>query len=201
MTTPYQDSALPRNPEKSGKARERHPAAPLSPPLGMRGIAVSRSLRSFGMLGTLEIQRVLPKRKRGPREALVWGWPTTIRMNARTELPTLPGKPVYGPDAREEVRRIMREAKRAGINLGWFTKKSLCKVAKGERPLSYSVWDRTQAYMRHIQREREHEKDMRERPLQRRFVPGKGLLVGWRRGFPIVPASRSTDAPGGSPPA
>jgi len=139
-------------------------------------------LRSTAKLGTLEIQTVLPKRSRGAPEVLVWGWPTPIRWNARTELPPLPRKPVCGPAAREEARRIMREAKKAGINLGWSTKKSLYKVAKGERPLSYAVWERTQAYMRRIQREREHERDVRERPLQFRVVPGQGLMVGWRRG-------------------
>ena len=164
----------------------------------MWGVVVPRTLWSSAKVGTLEIQRVLPERGRGPRKALVWGWPTPIRMNVRTGLPPERGKPVYGPAAREEVRRIMREAKRAGINLGWSTKKSLYKVAKGERPLSYAVWERTQAYMRRIQREREHERDVRERPMQIRVVPGRGLLVGWRRGFPTVPAPHSRGGPGGS---
>jgi len=57
-------------------------------------------------------------------------------------------------------------------------------MANGERPLSYSVWERTQAYMRRVQREREHERDVRERPLQVRVVPGQGSMVGWRRGSP-----------------
>jgi len=78
---------------------------------------------------------------------------------------------------------------------------TLYKVAKGERPLSYSLWDRTQAYMRRIQREHEHGRNVRERALQLRFVPGRGLLVGWRRGIPTVPASHSRGAPGGSSPA
>src|SRR5262249_5886673 len=91
-------------------------------------------------------------------------------------------KPVYGPAAREEVRRILREAKREGINFGWFTKVSLCKVAKGERPLSYSVWDRAQAYVRRLRREREYEQDVRKRPMQFRLAPGKGLVVAWREG-------------------
>jgi len=122
-------------------------------------------------------------------------------MNARTELPPLPRKPVYGPAARDEVRRILRQARREEINFGWFTRMNLYRVIRGERPLSYTVWEQTQAYVRRIQRERAHERDVRERPLQLRFVPGRGLLVGWRRGFPTAPASRSTDAPGGSPPA
>jgi len=141
-------------------------------------------LRSTAKLGTLEIQTVLRKRSRGAPEVLVWGWPTPIRKNAWTELPPQPGKPVYGPAAREEVRRIMREAKREGINFGWSTKTSLCKVAKGKRPLSYSVWERTQAYVRRVRRERKHEQDLRERPLQFRVVPGQGLMVGWRRRSP-----------------
>src|SRR5215470_18143413 len=33
-----------------------------------------------------EIQRVLPRTGRGPRKALVWGWPTPIALTARTEL-------------------------------------------------------------------------------------------------------------------
>src|SRR5215510_8777716 len=153
MTAPYQDNTIPRNAEKSSRAR--HPQASLSPLPGnsVRGMSLPRSLWSSTKVGTLEIQRVLPKRGRGPRLALVWGWPTPIRMNARTELPPLPTKPVYGPAAIEEARRLIRDASRARINLGWFTKKSLCKVAKGERPLSYSVWEQTQTYMRRIQRE------------------------------------------------
>ena len=93
----------------------------------------------------------------------------------------------------------MREAKRERINLGRSTKKSLCKVANGERPLSYTVWEQTQAYVRRIQREREHERDVRERPLQLRFVPGRGLLLGWRKGISPVPAPDSRGAPGGFP--
>jgi len=119
-------------------------------------------------------------------------------MNARTELPPLPRKPVYSPAAREEARRLMREAKREGMNFGWPTKTSLCKVAKGERPLSCSVWERAQAYMRRIQREREHKRRVRERPLQLRLVPGRGPLVGWRSGGPTVPAPHSRGGPGGS---
>jgi len=154
----------------------------------MRRRPIPRAPRCPAKLGTLEIQRVLPATGRGPRLALVWGWPTPIPMNARTELPPERGKPVYGPAGREEVRRLMREAKREGINFGWSTKTSLCKVARGERPLSYAVRERTQAYIRRIQREREHERDVRERPMQIRVVPGRGLLVGWRRGFPTGPA-------------
>src|SRR5215467_85640 len=123
---------------------------PLSPlPRNLKRVRPSsRAPRYPAKVGTLEIQRVLPKTGRGAPLVLVWGWPTPIRMNARTELPPLPRKPVYGPAARDEVRRIIREAKRERINLGWFTKINLCRVAKGERPLSYPLWDRTQAYIR-----------------------------------------------------
>src|SRR5262249_49923173 len=150
----------------------------------MREKPILYLLRSTAKLGTLEIQTVLPKRSRGAPEVLVWGWPTPIRMNARTELPPERGKPVYGPAAREAVRRLMREAKREGINFGWFTKMNLYRVIKGERPLSYSVRERTQAYMKRFRRERKHEQDVRERPLQFRVVPGQGPMVGWRRGSP-----------------
>jgi len=105
-------------------------------------------------------------------------------MNARTELPPLPRKPVYGPAARKEALRLMSEAKREKINFGWSTKTNLCRVANGERPLSYSVWEGAQAYVRQVRRERKHEQDVRERPLQVRVVPGQGPAVGWRRGSP-----------------
>src|SRR5262250_2368776 len=91
---------------------------------------IARAPRYPAKLGTLDIQRVLPKTGRGAPLVLVWGWPTPIRMNARTELPPERGKPVYGPAAREEARRIIREAKREKINFGRPTKTSLCKVAK-----------------------------------------------------------------------
>ena len=165
------------------------------------GKPIPPDLGSYGMLGTLEIQRILPKSGRGPAKALVRGWPTPIPMNARTELPPLPRKPVYGPDARTEVRRILREAKREKINFGWSTKLNLCCVATGERPLSCSVWERTQAYMKRVRRERKHEQDVRERPLQLRLMAGRGPFVEWRRGIPTAPAPHSTGAPGGSPPA
>jgi hypothetical protein len=145
---------------------------------------IGRAPRFPAKLGTLEIQRVLPATGRGSRLALVWGWPTPIRMNARTELPPLPRKPVYGPTARDEVRRILREARREGINFGWFTRMNLYRVIRGERPLSYSVWERAQEYVRRVRRERKLEQDVRERPLQVRLVAGKGLLLGWRRGSP-----------------
>src|SRR5215470_69175 len=149
-----------------------------------RGNPIPRAPRFPAKLGTLEIQRILPKSGRGPAKALVRGWPTPIPMNARTELPPLPRKPVYGPAAREEVRRILREARREGINLGPYSKISLLKVSRGERPLSYSVWHQTQVYMRRIHHERELERDMRERPLQFQVFPGQGPVVGWRRGSP-----------------
>src|SRR5262249_35632272 len=76
-----------------------------------------------------------------------WGWPTPNALTARTVLPPLPRQPVYGLAAPEEAPRFMREAKREKINLAWSAKLKLCRVAKGERPLSYSVSERTQAYV------------------------------------------------------
>jgi len=145
---------------------------------------IARAPRYPAKLGTLDIQRVLPKTGRGAPLVLVWGWPTPIRMNARTELPPLPRKPVYGPAARDEVRRILRDARREGINFGWFTRMNLYRVIKGERPLSCSVWEGAQAYVRRVRTERQHEQDVRKRPLQFRVVPGQGPMVGWRRGSP-----------------
>ena len=51
----------------------------------------------------------------------------------------MPRRPVYGPAAREEARRLVREARGEKIHLGWFTKINLCRVARGERPLGYST--------------------------------------------------------------
>src|SRR5215468_1153846 len=55
---------------------------------------------------------------------------------------------------------------------------------QGERPLSYSVWEGAQAYVRRVRSERKHEQDVRERPMQFRVVPGQGPVVDWRRGSP-----------------
>jgi len=82
--------------ERGYEAGEEAPLSPL-PRISMRGLALPRSLWSSAKVGTLEIQRVLPKRGRGPRLALVWGCRTPIRMTSRTELLPQPGKPVYGP--------------------------------------------------------------------------------------------------------
>jgi len=123
-----------------------------------------------------EIQRVLPRTGRGPRKALVWGWPTPIALTARTELPPVPRQPVYGPAAREEARRLMREAKREKIHLGWPTKTSLCKVAKGERPLGFTLWKATSDYLARKRNERE----VARRPLRIEFGSG-GPRVLWRR--------------------
>jgi len=81
----------------------------------------------------------------GGKAFLVEGWPTPILAGARTDLPPDPGKPYYGPAAREEARRLLREAKRAKVNLGWSTKRNLFKANHGERPLNYALWDGTQS--------------------------------------------------------
>ena len=143
-----------------------------------------RQGRPVGMLGKLEIEKILPRTGRGPRKVLVRGCPTPIPFTALTELPPRRWKPVYGPAAQEEARRLMRETKAERINFGWFTKMNLCRVAKGERPLSYSVWEGAQAYVRRVRSERKHEQDVRERPMQFRVVPGQGPVVDWRRGSP-----------------
>jgi len=114
-------------------------------------------------------------------------------MNARTELPPLPRKPVYGPAAREEALRLMSEAKREKINFGWSTKTNLCRMANGERPLSYSVWEGGAKVREAGRRERKHEQDVQERPLQVRVVAGKGSSSGGgeaHRREPEAPASR-----------
>ena len=118
------------------------------------------------MVNGLEILRVLPRSGRGPRKVLVWGWPTPIALTARTELPPLPRQP-----------RLMREAKRERINLGWPTKTSLCKVAKGDRPLGYPLWKATTGYLARKRKERE----LAQRPLRVEFG-SRGPRVLWRRG-------------------
>ena len=140
-------------------------------------------LEPEGMFHGLEVQRVLD----GGKRFLVWGWPTPIRAGARTELPPDSGKPVYGPAAREEARRLIREAKRAKINLGWRTKRSLLKVIKGERPLSYSLWHRTQAYLRRVSGERERAEDLKLRPMAvdfRGLIAHEGSGLVWRPPLP-----------------
>jgi hypothetical protein len=124
------------------------------------------------------IQRMLPRTGRGSQLVLVWGWPTPIRMNARTEsrperespfmvppLATRPGGSFGRRGERDQLRLVHQD-------------KSLPRD-QGERPLSYSVLERTQAYLRCVRRERRHEQDVRKRPLQFGLVPGQGPLVGW----------------------
>jgi len=128
------------------------------------------------MLAGVEILEVLPAKGRGRRRALIAGWPTSIPMNARTQLPPVPGRPVYGLAARGEARRLMREAKGEQVNLGWYSQINLCKVARGERPLSYSVWKRTCDYVARKRVERE----VAQRPLQFQIRAGRPQLL-WRK--------------------
>jgi len=107
-------------------------------------------------------------------QVLIWGWPTPIPMRVRTELPPLLGKPVHGPAAREEARRLMREAKRAKINFGWRTKASLCRIARGERPLSHDVWLRARDYLTQVQTQRALPKRLPTAPWRVHVFPGQG---------------------------
>ena len=128
------------------------------------------------MLPGVEILEVLPAKGRGRRRALIAGWPTSLPLNAQTQLPPVPGRPVYGPAAREEARRLRREARREQINLGWYSQINLCKVARGERPLSYSVWKGTCDYVARKRVERE----LAQKPLQFQIRPGR-LQILWRK--------------------
>jgi hypothetical protein len=129
-----------------------------------------------GMWNGFRVQQVLD----GGKRFVIEGWPTPIRAGARTELPPAPRKPTYGPAARKEARELMAEAKRQKINLGWSTKKNLCKVAKGECPLHYSVWRSACNYIQHVRWEREREQDLRERPFHFQIIPGQGVQIACR---------------------
>jgi hypothetical protein len=85
-------------------------------------------------------------------------------------------RPVYGPAARQEARCLMRNAKRETINLGWFTKISLYKVARGDRLLGYSVWTRTCDYLSRKRAERE----LAHKPLRVQFGAGGVHVMGRR---------------------
>ena len=133
-------------------------------------------LGRVGMLGRLEVQEVLPSPNRGPRKVFVRGWPGPIPVAARTELPPEQRRPVYGPAAREEARRLMREAARERINLGWPTKISLCRVAKAERALGYSLWKRTCDYLA----QKREERRVDSKPLLRLQLGPNGAQLTWR---------------------
>jgi len=70
----------------------------------------------------------------------------------------------------------MREAKRERIPLGWPTKTSLCKVAKGERPIGFPLWKATSDYLA----PKRNELEVAQRPLRVEFGSG-GPRVPWRR--------------------
>jgi hypothetical protein len=126
----------------------------------------------------VDVQRILPRaqwlraQRRKVPKALIWGWPTPISMTARTELPPLPRKPVYGPAAKEECRRLLREAKREKVNFGWRTKISLLKVIRGEKPLGVSVWTRAYDQIWRTRREREAAIALRRPRFQVQIGPG-----------------------------
>src|SRR5215467_4461737 len=134
-----------------------------------------RQGRPVGMLGKLEIEKILPRTGRGPRKVLVRGCPTPIPFTALTELPPRRWKPVYGSAAQEEARRLMRETKAERINFGWFTKMNLCRVSKGERPLSLSLCKQVREYLARKRAERE----VIRQPLRFQLGPG-GPRVLWR---------------------
>jgi len=50
---------------------------------------------------------------------------------------------------------VNREAKRERINLGWFTQINLGRVTKGERPLSFALWQQVREYLACKRAERE----------------------------------------------
>ena len=129
-----------------------------------------------GMWNSFRVQQVLD----GGKRFVIEGWPTPIRAGARTELPPSPWRPTHGPAARKEARALMAEAKREKMNFGWSTKKNLCKVAKGECPLSYSVWRSACNYIQHVRWERKRAQDLRERPFQFQIIPSQGVQIGWR---------------------
>src|SRR5262249_40538296 len=106
-------------------------------------------------------------------------------------LPPQPGKPVYGPAAREEARRLMREAKRAKINFGWRSKASLCRIARGERPLRYDVWLRARDYMTLVQTHRTLPKRPPLAPWRVQVFPGQGSR--------LVPATAGPSVSSSSP--
>src|SRR5215470_8388739 len=134
-----------------------------------------------GLLSGCDVQRLL-RREKGQRlpKAHVWLWPTPIPLKARTQLPPLPHKPVYGPATRDEARRLMTEARRAKVNFGWSTKTNLCNVARGRVPLSLGVWKGAQLYLQQAISDREAAKRRAAPPqLTVRLAPGSRPGLGW----------------------
>jgi hypothetical protein len=69
-----------------------------------------------------------------------------VPLSARTVLPPLPGKPVWRPKAKAEARRLIRDAKRARVNVGPWTKGALLRVPRGERLLDYARWTKSHTH-------------------------------------------------------
>ena len=91
----------------------------------------------------MNVYRVLPRRKRRPRYAIVSGWPTPVSERVRTKFPPLPGRKSYCIEARRwaktqlKINQSKNKSRRPGGWLGPYTLRWLRAVAAGTRPLSY----------------------------------------------------------------
>src|SRR5262245_32343907 len=84
--------------------------------------------------GGVDLLRELPPRaKRGRPRWEIWGWPGTIEAGSRTEMPPVGGRGgvVYGPRAKEEMRRISRLADRHGGGIGPQERVWRCRGVRG----------------------------------------------------------------------
>jgi len=134
-----------------------------------------------GILPGVEVQQLIPKQK-GQRfpKAYIRGWPTPIPLKGRTEIPPVFGHPVYGPSAKNETLKLLRDAKRARVHFGWRTKVSLLKVIHGERPLAFDVWSRAVLHLENSISEREQKKRRAAPPqLNVKLIAGSRPGLGW----------------------
>jgi hypothetical protein len=109
------------------------------------------------------------------RRAVIIGWPTPVRRQARAELPPLPGKPTYGIKAKEWARALRAEARREGIPLSPSVRARLQAVIEGREPFRLTLWQATARYLNRVKAEREQAR----KPLRFQLGAG-GLQIGWR---------------------
>lgn len=136
--------------------------------------------------GGVYVRRAQIKDGRPTGRVFLRGFRRPVPQWARTELPPLVGAQVWGPQAVEGARELMREARRLKLNIAPRRKRQLCAIARGEEPLPVGIWTTIRAYLNGQRARQEMDRAALER--SKRFavqLGGGGLRLSlFNRGIP-----------------